>query len=56
MTFSVNFYISMNVVSLIIICSVSRLSRKMWEPQRLITMWASMAYYRDSFAFTYSNI
>jgi hypothetical protein len=32
--------------------SVSRLSRKMWEPRRLTTLWTSTAYYRDSFAFT----
>jgi hypothetical protein len=24
---------------------------KMWEPRRLTTLWASTAYYRDSFAF-----
>jgi hypothetical protein len=24
---------------------------KMWEPQSLITLWASMACYRDSFTF-----
>jgi hypothetical protein len=23
----------------------------MWEPQRLTTLWASMASYRDSFTF-----
>jgi hypothetical protein len=23
----------------------------MWDPQRLITLWASMAWYRDSFTF-----
>jgi hypothetical protein len=31
--------------------SVSRLSRKMWEPRRLTTLWASTACYRDSFTF-----
>jgi hypothetical protein len=30
---------------------VSRLSRKMWEPRRLTTIWASTARYRDSFTF-----
>jgi hypothetical protein len=25
---------------------------KMWEPQRLSTLWASTACYRDSFTFT----
>jgi hypothetical protein len=24
----------------------------MWEPQRLTTLWAFTAYYRDSFTFT----
>jgi hypothetical protein len=24
---------------------------KMWEPRRLTTLWASTAYYRDSFTF-----
>jgi hypothetical protein len=24
---------------------------KMWDPQRLTTLWASMAWYRDSFTF-----
>jgi hypothetical protein len=24
----------------------------MWDPQRLTTLWASMAWYRDSFTFT----
>jgi hypothetical protein len=29
----------------------------MWDPQRLTTLWACMAYYRDSFTyFTYYNI
>jgi hypothetical protein len=31
--------------------SVSRLSRKMWEPRRLTILWASVACYRDSFTF-----
>jgi hypothetical protein len=31
--------------------SVSRLSTKMWEPQRLTTQWASTACYRDTFNF-----
>jgi hypothetical protein len=31
--------------------SVSRLPRKMWEPRRLTTLWASMASYRDGFNF-----
>jgi hypothetical protein len=26
---------------------------KMWEPRRLITLYVSMAGYRDSFAFTF---
>jgi hypothetical protein len=26
-----------------------RLSRKMWEPRRLITLWACTACYRDGF-------
>jgi hypothetical protein len=25
----------------------------MWDPQCLTTLWASMAYYRDTFTFTY---
>jgi hypothetical protein len=25
--------------------------QKMWEPRRLTTLWACMAYYRDSFSF-----
>jgi hypothetical protein len=29
--------------------SLSRLSRKMWEPRRLTTLWDSTDYYRDSF-------
>jgi hypothetical protein len=29
--------------------SVSRLSREMWEPLRLTTLWAFTACYRDSF-------
>jgi hypothetical protein len=28
----------------------------MWEPQRLTTLWASMACYRDSFTFAYQHI
>jgi hypothetical protein len=31
--------------------SVSRLSRKMWEPQRHTTLWASTACNRDRFTF-----
>jgi hypothetical protein len=31
--------------------SVSRLSRYCGTPQRLTTLWASMAWYRDSFTF-----
>jgi hypothetical protein len=31
--------------------TVSRLSRKMWEPRRLTTLWVSIACYRDSFTF-----
>jgi hypothetical protein len=34
---------------------VSRLSKKMWEPRRLTTLWASTACYRDSFTFTCCN-
>jgi hypothetical protein len=26
---------------------------KMWEPQRLTNLWASTAYYRDSFTYFY---
>jgi hypothetical protein len=26
---------------------------KMWEPRRLTTLWASTAYYRDSFTLVY---
>jgi hypothetical protein len=28
--------------------------QKMWEPQRLSTLWASTACYRDSFTFTFT--
>jgi hypothetical protein len=28
--------------------SVSRLSRKMWQPRRLTTLWASTVSYRDN--------
>jgi hypothetical protein len=31
--------------------SLSRLSRKMWEPRRLTTLWSSTASYRDRFTF-----
>jgi hypothetical protein len=31
--------------------SVSRLSRKIWEPRHPTTLWASTACYRDSFTF-----
>jgi hypothetical protein len=31
--------------------SLSRLSRKIWEPRRLTTLWALTACYRDSFTF-----
>jgi hypothetical protein len=27
--------------------------QKMWDPQRLTTLWASMASYRDSFTLSY---
>jgi hypothetical protein len=27
----------------------------MWKPQRLTTLWASMAYYRDSFTLPYNK-
>jgi hypothetical protein len=27
------------------------MSRKIWEPRRLTVLWASTAYYRDSFTF-----
>jgi hypothetical protein len=37
--------------------SVSRLPRKMWECQRLTTLWASMAYYNDRFTvFTFTRV
>jgi hypothetical protein len=36
--------------------SVSRLSRKMWEPRCLTTLWASTACYRDSFTFYPINL
>jgi hypothetical protein len=36
--------------------SVSRLSKKMWVPRRLTTLWASTACYRDSFTFTILSI
>jgi hypothetical protein len=29
---------------------------KMWEPRRLTTLWASTAYYRDSFTFTFYKL
>jgi hypothetical protein len=31
--------------------SVSRVSKKMWEPRRLTILWASTAYYKNSFTF-----
>jgi hypothetical protein len=31
--------------------SVSWLSKKWWDPRRLTTLWASTAYYKDSFTF-----
>jgi hypothetical protein len=31
--------------------SVTRLSKKMWEPRRLTTLWASTARYRGTFFF-----
>jgi hypothetical protein len=34
--------------------SASRFSRKMWEPRRLTTLWASTACYRDRFISLYS--
>jgi hypothetical protein len=36
--------------------SVSRLSRKMWEPRHLTTLWAFTAGYRDSFTVIYFGI
>jgi hypothetical protein len=36
--------------------SVSRLSRKMWEPWRLTTLWVSTTCYRDSFLFIFYSI
>jgi hypothetical protein len=33
------------------VSSVSRFSIKMWEPRRLIALWASTACYRVSFTF-----
>jgi hypothetical protein len=30
--------------------------QKMWKPQRLTTLWASMACYRDSFTFTTDGV
>jgi hypothetical protein len=35
--------------------SVNRLSREMWGPRRLTTLWASTVCYRDSFTLTYLN-
>jgi hypothetical protein len=29
---------------------------KIWEPRRLITIWASTACYRDSFTFLHGNL
>jgi hypothetical protein len=29
---------------------------KMWEPQRLTTLWASTACYRDSFTFLFKKM
>jgi hypothetical protein len=29
---------------------------KMWEPRRLTTLWASMAYYMDTFTLFYNHI
>jgi hypothetical protein len=29
---------------------------KMWEPRRLTILWASTAYYRDSFTFSEAGI
>jgi hypothetical protein len=31
------------------LAAISELYKKMWEPRRLITLWASTACYRDSF-------
>jgi hypothetical protein len=36
--------------------SVSRLSRKMWEPRRLTTLWAFTACYRNSFTLFFFTI
>jgi hypothetical protein len=33
--------------------SVSRLSREIWEPRRLTTLWVSTVCYKDSFTFTF---
>jgi hypothetical protein len=42
-----NFYFSFFVLSPTSPPSVSRLSRRMWEPRRLTTLWAFTACYRD---------
>jgi hypothetical protein len=36
--------------------SVSRLSRKIWEPRRLTALWVSTASYRNSFTSLYLNV
>jgi hypothetical protein len=36
--------------------SVSRLSKKMWDPRRLTTLWAFTACCRDSFTFTFHSL
>jgi hypothetical protein len=34
--------------------SVSRLSKKIWDPRRLTNLWASTPCYRDNFAFSFN--
>jgi hypothetical protein len=36
--------------------SLSLLSRRMWDPRRLTTLWASTACYKDSFTFYLPSI
>jgi hypothetical protein len=38
--------------NLITICELT--VQKMWEPRCLTNLWASMAYYRDSFTFFFT--
>jgi hypothetical protein len=36
--------------------SVRLVSRKVWKPRRLTTLWASMACYRDRCTFDLTNV